>query len=61
MRLLKVEKMNDARYLFTEAPIASGLAGIGIGILSIGLGITLVFWGVFLGVLRLISWPFRNK
>lgn len=61
MRFLRVEKMNNANYLFREAPIMSGIAGIGVGILSLGLGVTLVCWGIFLGALRLIAWPFRSK
>lgn len=46
---------------FREAPIRSGLASIGVSIMGLGVGATLVVWGIFLAILRVLFYPFRKK
>ena len=54
------DKMNR-QYLLKEAPIVGGLTSIGVSIMGLGVGITLVIWGIFVAVVRVLAWPFRKR
>jgi tetrahydromethanopterin S-methyltransferase subunit F len=51
----------SSRFVFRDAPIQSGVTSIGISLLGIGLGVTLVVWGLFVALIRLLAIPFKRR
>lgn len=60
MKLFNRDK-ESSRFVFRDAPIQSGVTSIGISLLGLGLGITLVIWGLFVALIRLLAMPFKRK
>lgn len=60
MKFFKTDKENS-RFVFRDAPIQSGVTSIGISLLGLGLGVTLVVWGLFVALIRLLAIPFKRR
>lgn len=60
MKFMKKDKEN-ARFIFRDAPIQSGVTSIGVSLLGLGLGVTLVVWGLFVALIRLLAIPFKSR
>jgi tetrahydromethanopterin S-methyltransferase subunit F len=60
MKFMERDKKN-ARFIFRDAPIQSGVTSIGVSLLGLGIGVTLVVWGLFVALIKLLAIPFRSK